>query len=141
MSVNTAGAEFVETPKFSFGGRAQGNLGPVSVGAQFKWVSKRYSTDDNGYSYSRRTPTAANTVPILDELGRTPAYTTVDLDAQIDFGKLGFKLDRTRLRLSVINVFDKFYFGNISTQSNNVAATRFAVGAPRTIQATLAVGF
>jgi iron complex outermembrane receptor protein len=141
VSVNTAGAEFVETPKFSFGGRAQGTIGPVSVGAQFKWVSKRYSTDDNGYSYSRRTATAANTVPILDEFGRTPAYTTVDLDAQIDFGKLGFALDRTRLRLSVINVFDKFYFGNISTQSNNVAATRFAVGAPRTIQATIAVGF
>ena len=141
VSVMTQGAQFVETPKFSFGGRAQGDIGPVSIGAQFKWVGKRFTTDDNGALYMSRTITAANTVPILDERGRTPSYTTVDLDAQIDLGELGFKLDRTRLRVSVINVFDKFYFGNISTQSNAVASTRFAVGSPRTVQATLAVGF
>ncbi|HEY0084825.1 MAG TPA: TonB-dependent receptor [Allosphingosinicella sp.] len=141
VSVLTAGAQFVETPKYSFGGRAQGNFGPLTVGAQFKWVGKRFTTDDNGRSYAARTVTAANTVPILDELGRTPSYTTVDLDASLDIGELGFKLDRTRLKVSVINVFDKYYFGNISTQSNNVAATRFAVGSPRTIQATLQVGF
>jgi iron complex outermembrane receptor protein len=142
VSVQTAGAEFVETPKYSFGGRAQGNFGPFSLGAQFKWVAKRFTTDDNGRSYRdliATTPTAR--VPILDELGRTPSYTTVDLDAQIDFGDLGFALDRTRLKFSVINVFDDFYFGNISTQSTNVASTRFAVGSPRTFQATLAIGF
>jgi iron complex outermembrane receptor protein len=141
VSVQTAGAQFVETPKYSYGGRAQGNFGPLTVGAQFKWVGKRFTTDDNGRSYAARTITAANTVPILDELGRTPSYTTVDLDASLDIGELGFKLDRTRLKVSVINLFDKYYFGNISTQSTNVAATRFAVGSPRTIQATLQVGF
>jgi iron complex outermembrane receptor protein len=137
----TGGAQFVETPKWSFGGRAQGNFGPLTVGAQFKWVDKRFTTDDNGRSYAARVVTPANTVPILDERGRTPAYTTVDLDASLDFGELGFKLDRTRLKVSVINVFDKYYFGNISTQSTNVAATRFSIGAPRTFQATLQVGF
>jgi iron complex outermembrane receptor protein len=140
VSVQTQGAQFVETPKFSFGGRAQGNFGPLSVGAQFKWVGKRFSTDDNGRSYNS-TLTAANTVPFLDEFGRTPSYTTVDMDAQIDFGDLGLTLDRTRLKLSVINLFDKYYFGNINTQSTNVGATRFFVGAPRTFQATLGIGF
>jgi iron complex outermembrane receptor protein len=141
VSVQTAGAQFVETPKFSFGGRATGYFGPLTLGAQFKWVGKRFTTDDNGRLYAARTITAANTVPILDELGRTPAYTTVDLDATLDVGELGFKLDRTRLKVSVTNLFDKYYFGNISTQSNNVASTRFSVGSPRTIQATLQVGF
>jgi iron complex outermembrane receptor protein len=141
VPVLTAGAEFVETPKWSYGGRAQGNFGPLTLGAQFKWVGKRFTTDDNGRSYAARTITAANTVPILDELGRTPSYTTVDLDGSLDIGELGFKLDRTRLKVSVINLFDKYYFGNISTQSFNVASTRFAVGSPRTIQATLQVGF
>ncbi|QAY79469.1 TonB-dependent receptor [Sphingosinicella sp. BN140058] len=139
VAVNTKGAEFVETPKLSFGGRAQADIGPVSIGAQFKWVSKRYTTDDNGRAY--QAGSTAGTIPILDERGRTPSYTTVDLDGQIDLGDLGFALDRTRLRFSVINVFDKFYFGNISTQTNGVAATRFAVGSPRTFQATLAIGF
>jgi iron complex outermembrane receptor protein len=141
VSVQTAGAQFVETPKYSFGGRAQGYFGPLTVGAQFKWVGKRFTTDDNGASYAARTITAANTVPFLDERGRTPDYTTVDLDASLDIGELGFKLDRTRLKVSVINLFDKYYFGNISTQSTNVAATRFAIGSPRTVQATLQVGF
>jgi outer membrane receptor protein involved in Fe transport len=113
----------------------------LTLGAQFKRVGKRFTTDDNGRLYVARTITPANTVPILDELGRTPSYTTVDLDASLDVGDFGFKLDRTRLKLSVTNLFDKFYFGNISTQSTNVAATRFAVGSPRTVQATLQVGF
>jgi iron complex outermembrane receptor protein len=141
ISVPTAGAEFVETPKFSFGGRAQANLGPLTLGAQFKWVDKRFTTDDNGRTYAARVITPANTVPILDELGRTPSYTTVDLDATLDFGKIGFALDRTRLKLSVINLFDEFYFGNISTQTTAVNNTRFGVGAPRTVQATLQIGF
>ena len=141
ISVMTAGAQFVETPKYSYGGRAQGNFGPLTVGAQFKWVGKRFTTDDNGKLYASRVVTAANTIPFLDERGRTPSYTTVDLDASLDLGELGFKLDRTRLKISVQNVFDKYYFGSISSQSNAVNNTRFSVGSPRTVQATLQIGF
>jgi iron complex outermembrane receptor protein len=63
----------------------------------------------------------------------------VDADARISLRGLG--LERTNLRISVINLFDKYYFGNINTQNTLASSPRFSVGAPRTIQGTLTFGF
>jgi iron complex outermembrane receptor protein len=147
--IKTAGAEFVETPRWQFGGRAQGDLGPVSVGVQFKYVGSRFSTDDNGRTIAPVTgggQTAGQPiiltniagVPIRPN-GKTDSYTTVDADARISLRGLG--LERTNLRVSVINLFDKYYFGNINTQNTLASSPRFSVGAPRTIQGTLTFGF
>ncbi|HEX8533007.1 MAG TPA: TonB-dependent receptor [Allosphingosinicella sp.] len=151
-TINTAGAEFVETPRWQFGGRAQGDLGALSVGVQFKYVGKRYSTDDNGRTLTPtvgtippgQTPgqplilTGISNVPIAPN-GRTNDYTIIDADARISLRSLG--LERTALKLSVINLLDKYYFGNINTQNTVIQSPRFSVGAPRTFQATLTVGF
>ena len=132
----TRGAEFVETPKYQFGGRAQVNFGPASFAAQVKYVGKRFSTDDNG-----RTATTVVIAPgqDLDQRGRTDAYTTLDLDARVTLAPLG--LENSYLSLNVINVTDEFYLANINTANTLSANPRFSVGAPRTFQATVRFGF
>ncbi|QIK77697.1 TonB-dependent receptor [Sphingomonas piscis] len=143
ISVNTKGAQFVETPKWTFGGRLQKDFGPVSFGVQGKWVSKRFSTDDNG-----RSNFLVNTGDLpVDIRGRTSAYTVIDTDARISLGEWT-SLKETYLDLSVTNIFDKYYFANITTQNTLPAVAaqatsgpRFSVGAPRTFQATLSLGF
>ncbi|HEX7852161.1 MAG TPA: TonB-dependent receptor [Sphingobium sp.] len=115
----TAGKFVAETPQWQFGGRAQVNLDPVSVGAQFKYVGKRYLTDINDVI--------------------SPSYTTVDLDARVSLAKLG--LEKTFFQLNVINLFDKLYFANLST---NVAVTnspQLEFGAPRTITGSVRFEF
>ncbi|HEY0026700.1 MAG TPA: TonB-dependent receptor, partial [Allosphingosinicella sp.] len=72
--IATGGAEFVETPRWQFGGRAQGDLGPLSVGVQGKYVGKRYSTDDNGRTLAT-SATGGQTIGqpfILTNIGNVP---------------------------------------------------------------------
>ena len=134
IAVNTRGAQFVETPKWSFGGRVQKDFGLVSVGVQGKWVAKRFSTDDNG-----RVGSIPNTGSLpIDSRGRTSAYTIIDADALFRLDRI-IGLDGSNFRLSVINLFDKYYFGNINTQNSLAGNPRFSVGAPRTFQGTLSL--
>jgi len=122
----TKGKMVAETPEWQLGGSARVELGPVEVGILGKWVDDRFATD-------------VNDVVVKD-------YFTVDMDARFSLAGLG--LEKTYFQLNVINLFDKFYFGNISTQINagtiggiGGANPNFAVGAPRTILATFNVGF
>jgi iron complex outermembrane receptor protein len=128
----TRGKMVAETPEWQLGGRAQLELGPVELGVIGKWVDSRFATD-------------VNDVLVED-------YFTVDLDARVSLKDLG--LAKTYFQLNVINLFDKFYLGNISTQINGgnicpVGATcsgnssnpNFAVGAPRTVLGTINVAF
>ena len=128
----------METPKYSFGGRAQVNVGPASFAAQAKYVGKRFSTDDNG----RTAGTAAlipTTQDFVDSRGRTDSYVTLDLDARVSLAPLG--LEESYVSLNVINVTDEYYFANINTQNTFAGNPRFSVGAPRTFQATVRFGF
>jgi iron complex outermembrane receptor protein len=139
IAVNTRGAEFVETPKWTFGGRIQKDFGPLSFGFQGKWVDDRFSTDDNG-----RTPATAfaNTGSLpVDSRGRTEDYAIFDADVRIGLDTLVPSLKGASLRFSAINLFDKYYFGNINTANTLGGGPRFAVGAPRTFQASLGIGF
>jgi len=122
----TKGKLVTETPRWSFGGRASVDLGALSVGLQGKYVGDRYATDVNDV--------------------KSPSYTLFDLDARYSFEDLGFK--ETFFQLNVVNLFNKFYFGNISTQINHGtisgiggANPNFSVGSPRTIMGTLQIGF
>lgn len=115
----TRGKMVPETPKYTLGGRAMVELGPVSFGAQVKRVDDRFATDVNDV--------------------KVKGYTLVDLDARYNLGGIG--LEKTYLQLNVINLFDKFYFGNISTQINAAGNPNFSVGAPRTVLGTIHIGF
>ena len=134
----TAGKRLAETPEWQYGYSAQLNYGPASIGAVYKHVNSRFATDTNDI--------------------RVPGYDTFDLDGRIDLASLGLK--QTFIQINVINLFDTKYLGNISTQIVGPTATAtnvtgvavgatvpgganptFAVGAPRTVQATLRIGF
>lgn len=147
--VNTAGAQFVETPKWQFGGRADLDVGFVSFGAQYKYVGKRFSTDDNGRSNSPTTGSGQTTgtpfvlqnignAPISAD-GRTDAYQTLDLDARVSLEPLG--MPRTFLSFRVDNVFNEYYLGNINTTNALINGPRFRVGSPRTWQTQIRFAF
>ena len=115
----TKGKRVAETPNWSFGGRAQVALGPVEIGGQVKYVGSRFATDVNDV--------------------KVPSYTLVDLDARLSLAQWG--LEKTYFQVNVSNLFDKFYFGNISTQIDVTGNPNFSIGAPRTVLGTLVVGF
>jgi iron complex outermembrane receptor protein len=115
----TAGKMVAETPKWTLGGRIQGTMGPLELGLQAKKVGDRFATDTNDV--------------------RVKGYTTVDLDARLNLEDWG--LEKTYFQLNVINLFNEFYFGNISTQINASGNPNFSVGSPRTIMGSIHVGF
>ena len=115
----TAGKFVTETPKWQVGGRAQYDIGPLSLGIQGKRVGARYATDVNDV--------------------KVKGYNVVDLDARLKLDDY-IPLKGTYLQLNVQNLFDEFYFGNISTQIRANDNPNFAVGSPRTFSATLNVG-
>ena len=128
----TKGKRVTETPEWTYGGRVQFNFNPVTVGIQVKHVTSRFATDVNDVI--------------------SPAYTLVDLDERISLEPWGLK--HTFVQFNVDNLFNQFYFGNISTQINagnicptgsacaaNSANPNFSLGSPRTMRVTLNVGF
>jgi iron complex outermembrane recepter protein len=122
--LQTAGKRVAETPKWQAGYRAQLEFGPVELGLQIKYVGDRFATDFNDV--------------------KSGSYTLADFDAQLSLEQWGLK--KTYVQFNVINLFDRFYLGNISTQISappnpGGAQPNFAVGAPRTILGTLHVGF
>jgi iron complex outermembrane receptor protein len=111
---STAGKEVVETPDLTWGGRVEYQLAGFSLGLQGKYVARRWATDVN------------------DQSARP--YTTFDVDARYAFSFFG---SESYLQLNVLNLTDKQYVGNISTQISTTTGTpRYSVGAPRTFQAS-----
>jgi iron complex outermembrane receptor protein len=119
----TSGKFVVETPKWQYGGRAEVNVDPVTVGIQAKHVSSRYATDVNDVIVK--------------------GYTTVDLDARFNMDFVPGK--KTYFQLNVINLLNAHYFGNLSTTINaygvGSSAPRFTPVSTRAITGTLTVGF
>ncbi|MFA6117019.1 MAG: TonB-dependent receptor [Sphingomonas sp.] len=111
----TKGKMVAETPEWQVGGRAQFKVGPVDFGAEAKWVDKRFATDVNDVV--------------------VPAYTLVDLDARFNLRQFG--LDKAYFQMNVKNLFNEFYYGNISTQINVGGGPNFSVGYPRTVLGTV----
>jgi iron complex outermembrane receptor protein len=121
----TKGKELVETPKYQTSLRGEYTLGPVSIGAQAKYVGKRWSTDVN------------------DEYA--PAYWTTDLDLRYDLPEV-WKLKSSFIQLNVNNLFDRAYLAGVATSRTRAlgaggAAPAYTVGAPRTISAVLHTEF
>jgi iron complex outermembrane receptor protein len=86
---------------------------------QGKHVGKRFATDVNDVVVK--------------------GYNVFDLDARFVLDEI-VHTRGTYLQFNLQNVFDKFYFGNLSTQIRANDNPNFAVGSPRTFSATLNVG-
>ncbi len=115
----TKGKFVVETPKWQYGGRAQFDFEPFSLGLQAKHIGDRFVTDVN------------------DLISK--GYTLVDLDARFSMASLGLK--DTFFQLNVSNLLKERYFGNLSTGTTNTSTTRYTFGAPRTVIGTIHFGF
>lgn len=113
---STIGNELAEVPEFQWSLRGEYEVGPVTIGAQARYVGERWTNLVNDES--------------------TPSYTVVDLDARWD---LDFINDGMYLQVNAQNLLDEEYLGNISTaESGNRTADR---GAPRSVSATLRIVF
>ncbi len=116
----TAGNRESGAPKYMFGGRVQGDLGPVQLGAQVKRTGMRYLND-------------INTITL-------PGYTVADADIRVNLGYFEENLEKAYLQFNVTNIFDEVYIGSagggLSTPSSYVN-----IGAPRAFTASLIWGF
>jgi iron complex outermembrane recepter protein len=117
--VATRGKQVVETPEWTYGGRAQVDFDPVSIGIQAKHTGERWITDVNDV--------------------KSAGYTLVDLDARIGLDFAG--INRTFVQLNINNLLNERYFGNLPTGTTGNTGLRPAFGAPRTFVGSLHVEF
>ena len=142
----TAGKRESGSPVYSFGGRVQGKLGPVELGAQAKTTGKRYVNDTNE-------PIKTGAAGLQVFPAATPAYTLVDFDVRLPLGDFGAGRE-TYFQLNVSNVFDTVYVGGFTggnqTPTFNTttgAITGYSnpifvqIGAPRAISGSFVVKF
>jgi iron complex outermembrane receptor protein len=145
----TAGKREAGAPKYTFGGTVRGNAGPFELGVTAKRTGPRFIYDTNE-------PVRGFVgLPGVDTIifpAATPAYWLVNLDARVSLADVG--LERTHVQFNVYNLFNQFYVGGFSGGLNqsvtrNAAGTitgygnpiNVQIGAPRTVSATLTVGF
>ncbi|MBT0666806.1 TonB-dependent receptor [Novosphingobium profundi] len=120
-------------PHYTFGGRIEGNAGPVSLGLDVKRTGARYYNDQNE--------------TVLDDDGnqiwgaKVPAYTVVNLDARLNMAFAGMG-DKTFVQLNVVNLFDEFYYGSFDDAGPDRTDTSYAyIGAGRTISGSISFQF
>jgi iron complex outermembrane receptor protein len=125
--------------KYLFGGRIEGNVGPVQVGVQAKRTGPRYVNDQNlpiVQSY-----TANGTTTFYQVYGaKAPAYTTVDLDAKVNLSFLGLN-DTTFLQLNVTNLFNKLYVAGFGSNTATNSIPFAYIGSPRAVSGTINMQF
>jgi iron complex outermembrane recepter protein len=124
--VMTAGKQVVETPKWTFSGRVTYSVGKFEFGVQGKYVGERYMTDVNDL--------------------KVPRYVTFDADLRYDLGGDGWK--KSYLQLNVTNLFNEFYYGNLTGTANSATPGALGysrpyayVGAPRAAILSLRTAF
>ena len=115
----TKGNRERSAPAYLWGGRVQGTLGPVDLGAQIKRTGSRYLNDINTF--------------------KVAGYTIVDLDLRYNLANLG--LEKSFFQLNVSNLFDKFYIGSFSGGLTTAASSFVNYGSPRAISASMVVAF
>ena len=135
----TEGKRESGAPVYTLGGRAQGNLGPVELGVQVKRTGSRYVNDQNLPIY-QSFGSGAGTTFYQVYGAKTPAYTLVDLDARVSLGFLGMN-DQTYFQLNVTNLFDKFYVGGFTGNTDATKIPNTYIGTPRTVSGTINFAF
>lgn len=129
----TKGKRESGAPTYTFGGRMQGELGPVDLGLTWKRTGPRYVNDQNTPLYITNTRTEVYGA-------KAPAYTLVDLDARVNLEWAGLN-DKTYLQFNVLNVFDKLYVGSFDGQLSYNSTPFVQIGSPRTFIGSVVVGF
>ena len=117
---STAGQREAGAPNYMIGGRVQGTLGPIELGAQVKRTGSRYLND-------------INTIKL-------PGYTTADLDLRIALGYFEDALEDSYVQFNVTNIFDEVYIGSAPT-GLTTSGEFVNIGAPRAFTASLIWGF
>ena len=140
----TSGQRESAAPVYTFGGRIQGQLGPVEIGLQAKRTGPRYVNDLNQpiilctATFQNLTHCPATSFQVFP--ARAPAYTTVDFDIRVPLTWAGLN-EHTYFQLNVTNLFDKLYVGGFGGSLLNTSVPFAQIGAPRAVIATLVVGF
>jgi iron complex outermembrane recepter protein len=150
----TGGKRESGAPVYSFGGRVQGQLGPLEIGVQAKRTGKRYINDSNLPVFAlpaANQTTPASTLTVFPSAA--PAYTLVDLDVRLPLGFIGLN-DKSFFQINVSNIFDKLYVGGFNggnqTPTFNTttgAITGYAspifvqMGPPRTVMGSVTFAF
>ena len=116
----TAGKREAGAPEFTFGGRVQGTLGPLEIGAQVKRTGPRFLND-------------INTIEL-------PGYTVADADVRLSLGYFNQDLDKAYFQVNVTNVFDEVYIGSAPT-GLTTSGEFVNIGSPRAFTASLIWGF
>ncbi|MCJ2177283.1 TonB-dependent receptor [Novosphingobium album (ex Hu et al. 2023)] len=116
--VTTDGKRERGAPKYTYGARVQGTLGPVELGFQVKRTGARFLND-------------INTVTLK-------GYTVADLDVRFSLENYG--LEKSYVQLNITNLFDEVYYGSVSG-GLTTSSSYGNIGAPRAISGTLVVGF
>ena len=150
----TAGHRESGAPKYTYGLSAVGRFADFELGITAKRTGPR-TIFDNGQAIFTGTLNNLNdnvttNDPTVIFGNHAPAYWLVNLDAKYSLRRLGPQLKDTYLQLNVYNLFDKFYvggFGGGLSQSLASGNTVWGnppfvqIGAPRTVSATLNIGF
>ncbi len=136
----TAGKRESGSPTYSFGGRVQGNLGPLTLGVQAKRTGPRYVNDQNLSIQQNITINGVTTNGVSVYDAKVPAYTLVDLDVRFALTAIGLN-DKTYFQVNVTNLFDKLYVGGFGGGLSRTSVPFVQIGAPRAVVGSLVVGF
>ncbi|MEG3176105.1 TonB-dependent receptor [Sphingomonas sp. RB3P16] len=153
----TAGKRESGSPVYTFGGRVQGDFGPITLGVQAKRTGPRYVNDQNFANLqctaalvNQICPTAANTTATFNGTrgfqyqvapAKAAAYTQVDIDLRVSMGWAGLN-DKTYFQFNVQNLFNQYYVGGFSGGTTTAYAVPFVqIGSPRAFIGTLNVAF
>lgn len=130
----TAGKREAGAPVYTYGATARGILGPLELGVTAKRTGERYLFDTN-------VPVIAVTNNVSQQVypAATDPYWLVNLDARLSLAQWG--LERTFVQLNVYNLFDELYVGSYQGGLYQTSFPNAQIGAPRTVSATLSIGF
>jgi iron complex outermembrane receptor protein len=150
----TAGNRESGSPNYTFGGSAVGRIADLELGVTAKRTGPRFIFDNARPMFSGTLNNLDDTNPNNDPVqifpNKAPAYWLVNLDARYSLRRWGPELKGTYLQLNVYNLFDKFYIGGFGgglsqalASSNTVFGNPpfVQIGAPRTVMASLNIGF
>jgi iron complex outermembrane receptor protein len=157
----TAGKMEAGSPKYSFGGSAVAKLGDFDFGATAKRTGPRFVYDTNQPVLAGDIDATLDANPANDPVqlfgAKAPAYWLVNFDVRYNLRSFGPELEKTYIQLNVYNAFNATYVGgfggglnqSVSTSGGSIggaggvfgSAPFVQIGAPRTVSATLNIGF
>ncbi len=141
----TAGNREAGTPKYTYGTSILGKFGALDMGVTAKRTGPRFFFDTNRPVLAGDVDAEAGITQLYQ--AAADAYWLVNLDLRLNFDRTS--ANPTYVQLNVYNLFDKTYVGGFGGGLNqSVSGSGFfgsapfvQIGAPRTVSASLNVGF